>query len=596
MPLLISNETVAGILLIGQHPIPELAQEERNIYAQLARQVSVSLQNLHLFTETQRNLQDVNMLLEFSRKLGSLDVDNITSVLLESVIEVIPSADAGWVGLWDEKSQRLSLRLAKGYKDNERICRISFTEDSTITQNNPPLPIQVFNSGESQRISEKEFIEGYHFSAEDILNYQQATAGLFPLSSVLVPLRSGDTALGIVVIESFDELKAFDQGDETLLLSLTQQAGLALENARLFISAEQRATQLHALTKVAGTITSSLQSEALINSLLSQMKAVVAYDTATLWLKDGVDLSVAAANGFSDLESRIGLSVAVRDSSLFQEMIKTAQPIAIHNILLDERIPTLLEPERSSWLGIPLLAKSELIGVIALEKKEIGFYTPDLVQAAETFAGQAAVSLENAKLYEESVRKAVELDQRTQRLTLLNRFTNKLGASLEMDYILEQTGTYANSAVNASGSAIFMLDEQNNIFIRQEIPESDLKLPCLVSKTPIFDQLVESLSVFSSSQVANETDLFPLYEDYLKPRGAQSILIVPLAAGSNLYGWLLLLRNDFYRFSSSEIELERTICNQAAISLQNASLYMETRNLSQKSRDSGERKICSITA
>jgi len=580
LPLLISDEQVAGVLLVGQHPVREFTQEERNIYAQLARQVSVSLQNLHLLTETQRNLQDVNLLLDFSRKLGSLDIDDISRVLLDSVMAVIPSVDAGWVGLWDEKSQKLSPQLAAGYKDNERIREISYTFDP-ISENEQPLPLQVFQTGKPQRITEREFITGYHLASEDLIHYQHSAGGLLPLSSVLVPLRSGATSLGVLVIESFDELKAFGPGDETMALSLTQQAGLALENARLFISAEQRTSQLQALTKVASTITSSLQSEELINSLLTQLKAVVSYDTATLWLKEGEILSVAAANGFADTESRVGLSVAVRDSNLFQEMIRTVQPISIPNISFDERFPSLLEPERYSWLGIPLLAKSELIGVIALEKQEAGFYKPELVQAAMTFAGQAAVSLENAKLYEESVRRAAELDERTQRLTLLNRFTSKLGASLKVDYILEQTAEYAGNAVRASGTAVFALDDQDRIALQYELPVSGRSLPQFFTKPPIFDQLVESLSVFSSDQAAQETDLRLFYEAYLKPRDAQSILIVPLSAGANLYGWLLVLKDEVYRFSSSEIELERTICNQAAISLQNASLYLETRNLSQ---------------
>ena len=583
LPLLVSNEHVAGLLLVGQHPIPELMQEERNIYAQLARQVSVSLQNLYLLTETQRNLHDVNLLLDFSRKLGSLDIGNITQVLLDSVMEVISSADAAWVGLWDEENRKLSPQSAVGYKDNSSICSISYFEDTASDSDSikPPLPIQIFKSEKALQISEKEFIEGYHFHPEDLMRYQQGTGGLFPLFSVLVPLRSGDTSLGILVVESFDESKTFDQSDETLLLSLAQQAGLALENARLFISAEQRTAQLQALTKVSGTITSSLQSEELINSLLNQLKTVVLYDTATLWLKNGNKLAVAATNGFSDQESRVGLSVEVQDSSLFQEMIKTGEPISIQNVLLDERIPTLLEPHYFSWLGIPLLAKSELIGVVALEKRERGFYTPDRVQAAMTFSGQAAVSLENARLYEESVRRAAELDQRTQRLTLLNRFTSKLGASLKVDYILEQTGIYARDAVNASGVAILMLNEQGEIALQYENPQSVLELPYLFPKATLFDRLVESLSVFSSDQIAQEPELSPLFEDYLLPRKAQSILVVPLAAGSNLYGWLLVLKDKPYRFSFSEIELERTICNQAAISVQNASLYLETRNLSQ---------------
>ena len=65
---------------------------------------------------------------------------------------------------------------------------------------------------------------------------------------------------------------------------------MALENARLYQASERRALQLQALTMVAGTITSSLQREELISSLLDQLKLVLPYDTATLWLRSAESL------------------------------------------------------------------------------------------------------------------------------------------------------------------------------------------------------------------------------------------------------------------------------------------------------------------
>jgi GAF domain-containing protein len=86
------------------------------------------------------------------------------------------------------------------------------------------------------------------------------------------------------------------EDDQNLVLSLTQQTALALENARLFVAVEGRASQLQALTRVAGTITASLRSEDLLNLLLEQLSSVVPYETATLWLRQESFLQVAAAN------------------------------------------------------------------------------------------------------------------------------------------------------------------------------------------------------------------------------------------------------------------------------------------------------------
>ncbi len=144
------------------------------------------------------------------------------------------------------------------------------------------------------------------------------------------------------------------------------------------------------------------------------------YDTATLWLKQENTLAVASAAGFTDNESRLGISVRVEDSALFQEMVQTSNPLSIADVRQDVRFPSLLEPDHLSWLGIPLLVKAELIGAVALEKHEPGFYNAEHLQSASTFASQAGVALENARLFEESTRRAAELDQRTQRLVLLN--------------------------------------------------------------------------------------------------------------------------------------------------------------------------------
>ena len=65
--------------------------------------MSTALQNTRLLTETQRRLTEVNLLLEFSLKLSSLQSENILSVLLHSLRVVLPQAQAGWVGLLDEQ-------------------------------------------------------------------------------------------------------------------------------------------------------------------------------------------------------------------------------------------------------------------------------------------------------------------------------------------------------------------------------------------------------------------------------------------------------------------------------------------------------------
>ena len=144
-------------------------------------------------------------------------------------------------------------------------------------------------------------------------------------------------------------------------------------------------------------MTSSLRSDELVAALLDQLEPVLPLDTATLWLRDKERLTVAAARGFPDTEKLLGLTVAVSDSALFKEMVKSGQPISVGDVREDPRFPAVDAP-RLSWLGIPMIAKGELIGLIALEKWQAYFYSNEQIQLGTTFASQAAIALDNANL------------------------------------------------------------------------------------------------------------------------------------------------------------------------------------------------------
>src|SRR5688572_16975815 len=141
----------------------------------------------------------------------------------------------------------------------------------------------------------------------------------------------------------------------------------------------------------------------------------------------------------------------MEDSALFNQMIRTNQGILVGDIRQDPRFPTLETP-RLSWLGLPLISKNEVIGVLALEKRQANFYNRDHVQVGTTFTSQAAVALENARLFEESIGRATELDERSQRLALLNRFSSALSGLLDEDKILQLTSQELMDALNAPRS------------------------------------------------------------------------------------------------------------------------------------------------
>lgn len=218
--------------------------------------------------------------------------------------------------------------------------------------------------------------------------------------------------LGLLVLDNFNAASAFNSEDEALLLSLTQQIALSLDNVRLVQATQERAGQLHALNNAAASLTSSLRSDQIdrLLLLLDQLVPIISYDTATLWLRDKDRLSVVSARGSPRYRRTPRFISGGSTTALFKEMAQTGQPILVNDVREDSRFMPVEQP-RLSWLGIPMISKGEMMGVLAVEKWQAHYYTRDQMQVSLTFASQSAVSLDNARLYEDSVSRATELDQ-----------------------------------------------------------------------------------------------------------------------------------------------------------------------------------------
>jgi GAF domain-containing protein len=565
LPIKIDKKTIAAMMAVSPEPLPEFTAEDLQVYHQVARQTSVILQNISLLNETRRRLQEVNLLLDFSRQLRGLDSEQIVRALLESARRALPSAHAGMVLIWDEHTSQLFPRAVSGYADNETMYRIEFPVGES-------LPGRVYESKRALRVDEVQFTRDYSFSTEDLLLYRQGTGGRLPVSSLLIPIQAGDYTVGVLMLDNFNTPAAFSVEDETLLLSLSQQVGLSMQNVRLMQTTQERAAQLEALTDAATTLTANLRSEELVASLVDQLGPVIPYDTATLWLREKDRLIVAAARGFPDTERRLGLAIAMEDSALFKEMIRTGQGILVGDVRHDPRFPPLEAP-RLSWLGLPLISKKQVLGVLALEKWQPHFYNREHMQVGTTFASQAAVALENARLFEESLSRASELDERSQRLGLLNRFSSALGGLLDEGKILQLTGQELLDALNAPDISIVVFERGNPVW-KYSLPRRNQELPKRLPDAPIFHRLQESLGVFTTDALDAEPDLMPL-QSFLGER-TKALLILPLVSGANLSALIFVHQTERIRFRLTEIELARTLTNQASIALENARLYQST--------------------
>ncbi|MCC7117029.1 MAG: GAF domain-containing protein, partial [Anaerolineales bacterium] len=565
LPVSLENKPVAAMLAISPETMSSFTEEDQQVYLQIAQQTSLILQNISLLNQTKRRLDEVNLLLDFSRQLSGLNPDAIVHALLDSARKVLPHAHAGLALIWNSQAEVLVPQAVSGYADNTAMSMINYHFGEA-------LPGIAFAGKATRRVDEINFSRDYNLSAENLAFYRQATGGRLPVSSLIIPIIAGEQCVGILVLDNFNATSAFRVDDESLLLSLAQQVALSLENVRLVQTTQERAGQLQALNTAAASLTSSLSSDQLINALLDQLTPVLPYDTATLWLRDKDRLTVSSTRGFSDTEKRLGLSVSITDSALFKEMAQTAQPILINDVREDSRFVPVEAP-RLSWLGIPLISKGELVGAIAVEKWQSHYYSREQMQVGLTFASQSAVSLDNARLYEDSVGRATELNERSQRMSTLNRFSSGLNGLLDADQILSLTAEELFKGMGLKRVSIVTFERGQAIW-KISTPRPRLKLPRELPNAPIFSRLRESLGIFSADDARSEPDLAPLFD--LLGDSAGALLILPLVSGQALNALVFIQMTGSGRFSMNEVELARTISNQAAIALENARLYQSS--------------------
>ena len=580
LPFSVDENRKFGLLLVGDQVMETYPQSE--MYLQrFVRQLARGFNTILALQSTRSHLHEISLLLDFSRKLAGLDTRSILKTLLENIFPVITNAQAGWIGLWDEESQNLQVEYANGYVSDKEIIQLNFAlmgNDYTETQSEP-LVSRIFRLGHPKCVSEIRFSRDYNLPKEDLMCYRKALGSKLPLSSILVPIFSGTEKIGILVLDNFEASQSLNEQDLELAEAMLSQVSLALENAKLFVDVEQRSAQLKGLTQAAEIMTSSLQRDELIKTLLEQLSSILPFETATLWLRERNNLSIADARGFEDNESRVGIEVQIEDSRLFQEMIQTGQALLVGDVREDERFLAMIEPENFSWLGIPLLSQSEVIGLIALEKKEANYYTADHVLAGTTLASQAAVSLENARIFEESLQRSDELDQRSRRLSLLNELSSVLNATLNADEIIHDSIEKLFASLDISRILYVSRQSDNEFSLKKEYPVFEGGMQMQPFGSPLLEHLNLSQGIFNTFDIEYETGFDQTLEDYFSSRKVRSLLIVPILTASDLFGWLFLCREELTRFSQAEIDLLRTIGNQVAIALQNANLYLTTNQM-----------------
>ncbi len=381
-------------------------------------------------------------------------------------------------------------------------------------------------------------------------------------SHISVPICQQERVLGLLSLDS-DTPERFSDSDIHLLYPLTNAAAIALENARLLAAEAHRRREADILREVAGALTTTLDRDEVMDLILDQLSRVVDYDSAAVMLLQNSDVEIAVQRGFRSEVQQLSPK-QIENFSHVQQVLKQRTAVIIADTFEDER--WWHHPNADyirCWLGVPLIAQNRVIGLLNLDKEEPGFYTEHDAKLATAFANQAAIALENTRLF-------AEARQRFKAMTALYEISLDIAASLDMTELLDSIIERAVSLLKADAGGIYLYDEERDELeavtgygYSKKYVGTRLKPGEGIAGKVL--QTGEALVVDDYRNLEGKSPLFE-GEKFLK-----AILEVPMKWRDQIIGVLVINSNQ--KFNEDDVWLTALFANQVAIAIQNARLF-----------------------
>jgi sigma-B regulation protein RsbU (phosphoserine phosphatase) len=327
-------------------------------------------------------------LFDLGREVTSvLDLDELLAKIPQLIARLTPFTVFS-VYLLDEKRGDLRIAYAVGYPDdivqNFRLQVGQGIVGAAVAEQRPILVGDVTN--DPRYVS---LIEGIH-------------------SNLAVPLRQQCKTLGALNLLS-DHRDAFSERDEAMLRVFAAHVAQAIVNARLFESQQEYASTLTTLAEIGRDVSSILDLDELLPRLAHLVKRLIDYRTfgIALWSEERQVLEMKTAISYGDTQA---LTPVKLGEGLMGYAALHKEPVLVPDVSKDSRYINAVSDVRSE-LVIPLLLKDRCVGVFDLESPELDAFSQKHVELLTLLAAQAAVAIENARLYESISANEVRLEK-----------------------------------------------------------------------------------------------------------------------------------------------------------------------------------------
>ncbi len=418
--------------------------------------------------------------------------------------------------------------------------------------------------------------------------------GRKPKCQLLVPMLLADRVVGMLDLFHMEREGAFSEADVRLLETIAASTAAALENARLFDETqrllketEARNAELAVINSVQQGIAGSLDFQGIVDLIGDKLRIELRQsDISIRWLDHATGMQ-HSLYGYEHGRRLPQWSAPLsRASAGTRRIIETRQPNLFGSVAEQRAggVGAIAGTDQAkSMVYVPIVGGDRVIGILGMEdhEREHAYGQAD-VRLLQTVASSMGTALENARLFDETQRRAREA-------AALAEVGRDLSSSLELTRVMDGIARHAKELLQAGNSAIFIPDEGGRRY-RAIAALGDAAAEIQATVIEVGHGIIGSLLHSGRPEFINDTGADPRGVQIAGtlPLADERLMVVPLLADDAVQGAMAVWRHGGQPFDARALEFLVGLGQQATVALRNARLFDETQQSLQRQTATAE--------